>query len=344
MPSLKSWIACLLLGLVIFLSACRPSSPTPTPAPATPPVSPTVVPGTFAPTPTQTPSPTPTPTPTPAPPTPTPLPTWPDRWEQVGPSGGLIQAVAVDPTAPNTLYAAGAGGAVYKSEDGGETWTPGEQLVHPTCLFADLVVDAHAVYAANACGGLYQSSDAGLTWSPVSASIVSRTTRMAQSPHAPGLLLAAGPGAQVYRSTDSATTWETINQGLPDAPIQSLAASAPDVYWATTASEYDGSLYRFSAGYWSPAPLPPDAVTTDVVVDPIDPNLLFVALALRSTAAATARRRGKPSARACPTHPSKASPPLVSMPIGRRRRAHTTAPCTALAPATGRQPPCRPTS
>ena len=38
-------------------------------------------------------------------------------WTSIGPDGGRIQAIAVDPQNPDTVYAV-AGGAVFKTTDG----------------------------------------------------------------------------------------------------------------------------------------------------------------------------------------------------------------------------------
>ena len=49
-------------------------------------------------------------------------------WTSNGPEGGPVQALAVDPLTPTTLYAgtfdeAGDGGGVFKSTDGGGSWS-----------------------------------------------------------------------------------------------------------------------------------------------------------------------------------------------------------------------------
>jgi len=43
-------------------------------------------------------------------------------WTSLGPEGGNIGALAIHPVTPQTLYA-GTGGGVFKSTDGGGTWT-----------------------------------------------------------------------------------------------------------------------------------------------------------------------------------------------------------------------------
>ncbi len=44
-------------------------------------------------------------------------------WTSIGPWGGQVNALVIDPSAPATLYAATYAGGVYKTVDGGESWT-----------------------------------------------------------------------------------------------------------------------------------------------------------------------------------------------------------------------------
>src|SRR5205823_14592254 len=45
-----------------------------------------------------------------------------NQWTSNGPEGGTVTALAIDPQTPATLYA-GTGGGVFKSTDGGATWS-----------------------------------------------------------------------------------------------------------------------------------------------------------------------------------------------------------------------------
>ena len=40
-------------------------------------------------------------------------------WTSIGPEGGTIHALAVDPATPTTIYAVTFGGGTFKSTDGG---------------------------------------------------------------------------------------------------------------------------------------------------------------------------------------------------------------------------------
>ena len=43
-------------------------------------------------------------------------------WTSIGPEGGFVQAVAIDPDNTSALYAGTLGGGVFKSSDGGAHW------------------------------------------------------------------------------------------------------------------------------------------------------------------------------------------------------------------------------
>lgn len=297
----RFWVVGLAVAILLIASACRTPASTPTAIPTSNPSLPTANGDIQAnPTPSHVPaistetSPVPTdppplptdPPPTDAPPTATPLPTWPARWEPTGgPPGGVIEAVAVDPRNGAKLYAAGLGGVVYRSDDGGATWSPSERLAPPSCPFSDVVIDAAdaaTVYAANTCAGVFTSTDGGASWARSSGDAEGGMGLLVQSPHTPGVLLAAGQNGQVFRSLDGALSWQPVSDGLPGDPISGLAASGPDTYWATTDNGVDGNLYRFSGAAWANAAFgqPPNTRTTSVLVDPIDPARVYVGLSI----------------------------------------------------------------
>ncbi len=87
-------------------------------------------------------------------------------WEPAGfAGGGLFTKVAVDPGLPTTVYAASDVSGVYRSDDGGETWSSKSTglLSHAT---ADLVIDPFdhkRIWAATALG-LFRSDDRAESW------------------------------------------------------------------------------------------------------------------------------------------------------------------------------------
>src|SRR6185503_5905892 len=90
-------------------------------------------------------------------------------WTGNGPQGGSIHALAFDPTAPSTVYAASELG-VYKSANGGGNWyraSTGLTTAYIQALAIDPATPA-TVYAGTAYAGVFKSTNGGWSWSPAS--------------------------------------------------------------------------------------------------------------------------------------------------------------------------------
>jgi photosystem II stability/assembly factor-like uncharacterized protein len=93
-------------------------------------------------------------------------------WTTNGPGGGTIRALAIDPHTPTTLYAGvrGAPGGVFKSTDGGASWSAvNTGLPDPSAT--DLAVFSLAIdpqtpttLYAGTWFGVFKSTDGGGTW------------------------------------------------------------------------------------------------------------------------------------------------------------------------------------
>ena len=77
-------------------------------------------------------------------------------WTSNGPEGGYIQALAIDPTTPATVYAGTPGGGVFKSTDGGASWAAVGGLATLKTVFS-LAIDpaTGTVYAGTYGGGVF---------------------------------------------------------------------------------------------------------------------------------------------------------------------------------------------
>jgi photosystem II stability/assembly factor-like uncharacterized protein len=166
-----------------------------------------------------------------------------NRWISIGPYGVAtsIRAVAIDPSAPATVYAAASDGqftigGVFRSLDHGSTWV---------------------------------RSSSGLTGGPVYA--------IAVDPASPATLYACDSG-QVSRTDDRAATWRSVASGLPDYACSTVAvaAGAPSTVWITGR----GGVFKTTDGGagWSPAGdgLPANAIV-DLAIDPSTPSTLYAA-------------------------------------------------------------------
>lgn len=172
------------------------------------------------------------------------------RWQPV--HQGLppyAGALAVDPTDPRIVYVsilvteAGMPG-LYKTVDGGATWTP---LDLNGGTVADLAIDPHdpSTLLAAASVGLFRSEDAGATWErvgPPEGTIAPLFENVAFDPETPGVAYAASSNRGFFKSTDGGQTWEAKNQGLPGSAARLGVAPSGALYVTPVAS--NGAVYR----------------------------------------------------------------------------------------------------
>lgn len=159
-----------------------------------------------------------------------------------------VWSLAFDPQDPSSVYAGiadageltgGGNGAIYKSTDGGATWTKLTGTV-PTGQIADLAVASDGtVYAASTPhyhtlasgmgakqGGVYRSADGGSTWTrPLTADGI---LSVHVAPTDPRLVIAGvasrfdrtdGHNAGLYISRDSGMTFHRESEGLAHTRI-----------------------------------------------------------------------------------------------------------------------------
>ena len=156
------------------------------------------------------------------------------QWQWVRAESGLprqaiVQAIAVNPRAPDQLWAGYyAPGGLAASRDGGQTWQASSTNVTGLAdnpVFDLLVTtssDRPTVWAATR-DGLLTSLDLGNSWQPVTAGLPAATA-FALAADATGRLYVGLDGAGIYVQSPDRTGWA----GLPLAPttILSLAVSA----------------------------------------------------------------------------------------------------------------------
>src|SRR2546426_472388 len=89
-------------------------------------------------------------------------------WTSSGPEDGIVNALAVDPATPATVYAGTDGAGVFKSVNGGGSWATvntGLTNQRVSAMAIDPVTPA-TVYAGT-LSGLFKSVNGGGSWSPL---------------------------------------------------------------------------------------------------------------------------------------------------------------------------------
>jgi photosystem II stability/assembly factor-like uncharacterized protein len=152
------------------------------------------------------------------------------RYRLVGPSrGGRVTAVTGVPSEPRTFYMGVASGGVFKTTDGGTTWTPiTDGRVPLGSIGAIAVADSNPsiVYVGTGSDGvrsnvstgrgMYKSTDAGKTWSFVGLYYAGQIGAVRIHPTNPdivwvsatGDMFKANPDRGIFKTTDGGKTWK----------------------------------------------------------------------------------------------------------------------------------------
>jgi photosystem II stability/assembly factor-like uncharacterized protein len=198
-------------------------------------------------------------------------------WTSIGPDGGPLESVTIDPVTPSTVYASTGFDGVLKSVDGGVTWS---SITPPgTYGFGQkVVVDplAHSTIYVSRGSTMSKSLDGGATWTgyPTGESYPSS---LAIDPIHPTNLWMGGLNV-VRRSTDGGVTWTATTLPPPATSEQpfdlSVDPSNPSVVFAASSSNAGVGVYRsVDAGVTFTRVL---AVPTQAVaVDPLLPTTVF---------------------------------------------------------------------
>jgi hypothetical protein len=126
-------------------------------------------------------------------------------------------ALVVDPANPDTLYASVNTG-VFKSTDGGATWSASSQGLGEASVLK-LVIDpttSTTLYAVAGSSGLFKSTDGGAHWAIVlPGSSNFPLLSLAIDPQTATILYAGTNGNGVLKSTDGGMTWTALSSSFP---------------------------------------------------------------------------------------------------------------------------------
>ena len=168
------------------------------------------------------------------------------------------------------------GDGVYKSMDGGKTWTHlgldktrhiSDIIIHPTNPDIFYVAAQGAQYAPTEERGIYKTTDGGKTWENVlfindttGASSLSMDmtnprilyASMWQHRRYPWIIESGGVHSGLYKSNDGGKTWNKMKNGLPEefgkSGISVSRANPERVYTVIEAEGKKGGVYRSDNG------------------------------------------------------------------------------------------------
>lgn len=205
-------------------------------------------------------------------------------WTSFGPFGGQINTVAVAPSNPAVVWAAGSGGVV-RSTDGGATWS---NVSGPLADVARLVVhptNPDKAWALSSSQGIYRTLDGGATWISANQFAGITPTALLLDPRDPDTLYVSGacfsgfeplalPWMGAYKSADGGVTWQAIppSNSLFSQCVFQLAID-PFSPWRLFLTNLDGSYESYDGGKtWERTSARP---SRDVAFDPRFPFTHF---------------------------------------------------------------------
>jgi photosystem II stability/assembly factor-like uncharacterized protein len=161
--------------------------------------------------------------------------TFAQTWTSMGPLGGDVRSLAVDPSRPGVLYFGTADGYIFESQDAGEHWQSfglvGAENGVITAIIVDpvdsamLFVSMWTKDANGEGGGVFISRDGGKTWKV--SSLAGHATRALVQSASERNVLVAGALDGVFRSNDFGETWEQITPAV-DSELRNFDSLAID--------------------------------------------------------------------------------------------------------------------
>ena len=258
----------------------------------------------------------------------------------------VVVTIAIDPSTPDTLYVGTAGQGVFKSTNGGNSWTPANSgldgdansiAIHPngSTLYAatltfntasgipapgavykttnggtswtlsglggqyvtsvkidptapnTVYASAYEIAALGAPGGAYRTLTGGaISWLPINGGLTTQqVVTLAMDPNDSSILYAGTDGGGVFKWSASTATWSPMNTGLINLSIFSLAVSKSNssVIYAGTGglvSMTGSGIFKSADGgaNWAAVNngIPSDALVASVAIDPTTSNTVYI--------------------------------------------------------------------
>jgi hypothetical protein len=223
-------------------------------------------------------------------------------WEPLGPGniGGRTRALLIDPEDPNTMYAAGVAGGVWKTTNAGKAWTPLTDMIANLAI-SSMAMDptnSSVIYAGTGEGyfnsdsirgaGIFKTTDGGASWVQLASTNNSNfyyVNDIVVSPNDPERVYAA-TRAGVWRSSDDGATWiqvldPKVRGGCLDLAIR--IDQGTDYLFTSCGTLEQATVYRNTqaeaGGHWIPVLSDAGMGRTTLAIAPSDPDIIYAVAA-----------------------------------------------------------------
>ncbi len=220
------------------------------------------------------------------------------NWNSLGPGnvGGRTRTLAINPSSPDTMYTAGVAGGIWKTTNGGSSWSPLNDLMNNMAV-TTIIIDPNnhdTLYAGTGEGffnidavrgdGIFKSTDAGLTWTHLDTTSNNPdfhyVNKLAINSHNPNQVYTA-TRAGVFRSIDGGASWvKTLaSNNIHDVGCLDLQIRTdnPNVLITSCGSFYQSTVYRSTDGgnSWSRVLTEPSMGRVSLTIAPSDQDVMY---------------------------------------------------------------------
>ncbi|MBL8167193.1 MAG: putative Ig domain-containing protein [Acidobacteria bacterium] len=221
------------------------------------------------------------------------------NWTSLGPGniGGRTRALLINPADANTMYAAGVAGGIWKTTNGGNSWTPMSDLLANIAINSMAMdpTNSNVIYAGTGEGffnvdsvrgnGIFKTTDGGTNWThlPPTASnsnfhyvndlVVSATNSQR---------IYAATRTGIFRSLDGGANWTQVFAapqlgGCLDLAIRTDQAN--DYVFAACGNFAQATIYRNtdagSSGTWDAVHTEANMGRTSLAIAPSNQNVIY---------------------------------------------------------------------
>ncbi|MCX6275994.1 MAG: T9SS type A sorting domain-containing protein [Bacteroidetes bacterium] len=222
------------------------------------------------------------------------------NWTFVGPTTipsngggtGRVNCIRFDPTDANTVYIGAAAGGVWKTTNGGSTWTSNTDYLNALSV-ADIAINPRytdSIYVATGDGygyevgqdfwggtysaGVMVSADGGQTWNTTGLSYDQTQSSIIQrlliNPSDPDILLACTRTA-IFRSVNAGATWTSVKTG--HYYDMEFKPGDPNTVYASTTSSIARSTDMGAT--WTTAGSVAGGGRVSIAVTDVNPQVLY---------------------------------------------------------------------
>ncbi|MBK7636568.1 MAG: hypothetical protein IPJ13_21590 [Saprospiraceae bacterium] len=218
------------------------------------------------------------------------------NWTSIGPTSstggyagvGRLNCVAFHPSDPNTYWVGAPAGGLWRTTNGGTTWTVLTDQ-NPVLGISDILIptnfaSTNTIYIAtgdknaldNNSVGVLKSTDGGNTWNTTGLSFNigdgRRVTKLLQDPNDPNTILAS-TSIGVYKTTNAAGTWNQITT-LAFADLEYKPGDFNTLYGGTLSG---GAIHMSSNGgtTWAQVFVNSSGRRVELSVTSANPSLVY---------------------------------------------------------------------